>query len=134
MSLREKKKRAITFVRQEERIINYEWNHYKIVLIILIVLLTLEAYFTGSLEKFFNSIGDYGYIGGLISGFLFTYGVTTPFAIAAFFVLAGTLDIWVLTILGTLGGLVGEYFIYDFAKKEAGKAIKISKHRKVKLP
>lgn len=127
-------RKAIKFVKREEKFINYEWNHYKIILIIIIILLTLETYLTGSLQRFFNSLGNYGYIGSFISGFLFTYGVTTPFAIAAFFILAESLNIWLLTLLGSFGGLIGEYFIYDFAKKETGKTIKIYKNKKIKLP
>jgi uncharacterized membrane protein YdjX (TVP38/TMEM64 family) len=127
-------KKAIKFIRYEERFINYEWNHYKTVLIILIVLLTLESYLSGTLQKFFNSLGEYGYIGGFIAGFLYSYGVTTPFAIAAFVVLAKQLDIWLLIILGSLGGLIGEYFIYDFAKKESGKSLRIYKNKTIKIP
>jgi membrane protein YqaA with SNARE-associated domain len=127
-------KKTLKFIEREERFINYEWNHYKTVLIILIIFLTLESYLTGSLQQFFDSLGKYGYIGSFISGFLYTYGVTTPFAIAAFFILAKYLNIWLLTLLGTFGGLIGEYFIYDFAKKEVGKSVRIYKNKKIKLP
>jgi len=128
------KKEAMKFITYEERFINYEWNHYKTILILVIILLTLESYLTGTLQKFFNSLGNYGYLGSFVSGFLYSYGVTTPFAIAAFFVLAKNLNIWLLTILGSFGGLIGEYFIYDFAKKEAGKSVKIYKNKKIKIP
>jgi uncharacterized membrane protein YdjX (TVP38/TMEM64 family) len=121
-------------IRREERLINYEWNHYKTILLIIVILLTLESYLTGSLQQFFSSLGTYGYLGSFISGFLFTYGVTTPFSIAAFFILAENLNIWLLTISGAFGGLIGDYFIYDFARKEAGKSVKISKNKKIKLP
>jgi len=127
-------KKAIKFIRHEERFINYEWNHYKIVLITIIILLTLESYLTGSLQKFFDALGNYGYVGSFVAGFLYTYGVTTPFAVATFFILAEDLNIWLLTLAGTLGGLIGEYFIYDFAKKEAGKSVRIYKNKKIKLP
>ena len=128
------KKEAMKFITYEERFINYEWNHYKTILILVIILLTLESYLTGTLQKFFNSLGSYGYLGSFVSGFLYSYGVTTPFAIAAFFVLAKNLNIWLLTILGSFGGLIGEYFIYYFAKKETGKSVKIYKNKKIKIP
>ena len=127
-------RKTIKFIEREERFVIYEWNHYKTVLIVIIVLLTIESYLTGSLQKFLESLGSLGYLGGFISGFLFTYGVTTPFSIAAFFILAKYLNIWILTLLGTLGGLIGEYFIYDFAKNEAGKSVKIYKNKKIKIP
>jgi uncharacterized membrane protein YdjX (TVP38/TMEM64 family) len=127
-------KKAVKFIEREERFINYEWNHYKTILIVIIVLLTTESYLTGSLQKFLENLGSYGYLGGFMSGFLFTYGVTTPFSIAAFFILAKDLNIWILTLLGTLGGLIGEYFIYSFAKKEAGKSLRLYRNKKIKMP
>jgi hypothetical protein len=79
-------KRAVRFVE-------YEWNHYNTILILLVLLLTIEAWLTGYLEILLNSLGNYGYFGGLVAGFLFTYGITTPFAMASFIVLADSLDI-----------------------------------------
>jgi len=120
--------------KNEVNLIEYEWKHYKTILIVLVILLTLQSFLTGSLQQFFNSLGSYGYLGGLVAGFLFTYGITTPFAIAILFVLAENLNIWILTLIGTLGGLISEYFIYKFAINEAGKSIKIYKNKKIKLP
>jgi len=116
------------------RTVEYEWKHYKIILIILIAVLTTESYLTGYLPLFLDGLGKYGYAGGFVSGFLYTFGITTPIALASFFVLAKDLNIWILTILGSIGGLLSEYFIYDFAKKEARKTIKIYENKKIKLP
>ena len=127
-------KRTKRFVKNEEKFVKYEWKHYKAILIVLVVLLTVESYLSGSLELFLKNLGSYGYLSGLISGFLFTYGITTPFAIASFLILAESLNIWILTILGSLGGLLSEYLIYDFARKEASKTIKVYKNRKIRLP
>jgi len=85
---------------------------------------------TGYLEYFLGSLGNYGYLGGLISGFLYTFGVSTPFAVASFFILAESLNMWLLIILGSLGGLVSEYIIYKLAKCETEK---VCKKRKIKL-
>jgi len=96
--------------------------------------LTIESYLTGVLQYFLDNLGSYGYLGGFAAGFLYTFGITTPFAIASFFVLAGQLDTWVLTILGSLGGVLSEYFIYEFAKKEARKTIMVYRNRKIRIP
>ena len=66
-------KKAIKFVKREEKLIIYEWNHYKLALIIIVILLTLESYLTGSLEKFLLSLGNYEYLGALLAGFFYTY-------------------------------------------------------------
>lgn len=116
------------------RAVKYEWNHYKTVLLIVVVFLTLALYSKGYLTVFLESLGSYGYLGGLISGFLYTFGISTPFAIASFFILAKNLDILLLVLLGTLGGLISEYIIYEFSKCEARKIIKICRENKIKLP
>jgi hypothetical protein len=116
------------------RFVEYEWNHYNTILILLVMLLTIEAWLTGYLEILLNSLGNYGYFGGLAAGFLFTYGITTPFAMASFIVLADSLDIWTLTLAGTIGGLFSEYLIYRFAQNEADKTLKMCKKKGLKLP
>ena len=120
--------------KNEVKLIEYEWKHYKTILIILVILLTLETFLDGSLQNFLKGLATYGYLGGFVAGFLFTYGITTPFAIAMLFILAESLNIWILTLIGTLGGLISEYFIYKFAINEAGKKIKIFGSKKIKLP
>jgi uncharacterized membrane protein YdjX (TVP38/TMEM64 family) len=126
--------RTKRFVKNEEKFVKYEWKHYKAILIVLVVLLTVESYLSGSLESFLRGLGSYGYLGVLFSGFLFTYGITTPFAIASFFILAESMNIWTITILGSLGGLLSEYIIYDFVRKKANKNIKVYRNKKIRLP
>jgi uncharacterized membrane protein YdjX (TVP38/TMEM64 family) len=126
-------KKAIKFVEREERFISYEWNHYKLVLIILVILLTLEAYLTGSLEKFLLSLGTYEYLGALFAGFFYTYGATTAFSVATFFVLAKVLNPWMLAFLGALGSIVSEYIIYNFVSERCDKFVKIN-NKKYKIP
>ena len=126
-------KKAIKFVKREEELIIYEWNHYKLVLIILVILITLEAYLTGSLEKFLLSLGNYEYLGAFFAGFFYTYGATTAFSVATFFILAKVLNPWILALLGALGSIVSEYIIYDFVSERSGKTIKIG-NKEYKIP
>ena len=127
MLVAETEKRAI-------HLLKYEWNHYKTLLIVFIAILTLELYLSGYLQIFLESMGKYGYLGGFVAGFLYTFGITTPFAVAATFILAEILNIWILTFLSSLGGVLSELIIYVFAREESGKSIKISKNRKIKIP
>jgi len=122
------------FLRREEKFIEYEWRSYNTLAILFIFLLTIYLALSGLLQEFLLSLGKYGYIGGFISGMLFTYGITTPLAMAAFFILSKILDIWLLTFLGAIGGVITEYTIYRFARNEVGKTIKIYKNKKIKFP
>jgi len=131
--LNRKEKEAIRAVEREERFISYEWNHYKLVLIILVILLTLEAYLTGSLEKFLLSLGNYEYLGAVLAGFFYTYGATTAFSVATFFILAKALNPWLLAFLGALGSIVSEYIIFNFVSERCDKFVKIN-NKKYKIP
>jgi len=126
-------KKAIKFVKREEKLIIYEWNHYKLALMTIVILLTLESYLTGSLEKFLLSLGNYEYLGALFAGFFYTYGATTAFSVATFFVLAKVLNPWILALLGALGSIVSEYIIYNFISEKSGKIIEIN-NKKYKIP
>jgi len=126
-------KKTINLMKREEELIISEWNHYKLTLIIIVILLTLESYLTGSLEKFLLNLGNYEYLGAVLAGFFYTYGATTAFSVATFFVLAKVLNPWVLALLGALGSIVSEYIIYNFVSKKSGKIIKIS-NKKYKIP
>jgi uncharacterized membrane protein YdjX (TVP38/TMEM64 family) len=114
--------------------VKYEWNHYKTVLIILAIVITLELYITGYLSFFLESLGSYGYLGGFVSGFLYTFGVSTPFAVASFFILAKTLNPWLIAFLGALGSVLSEYIIYKFVRIEAEKTFRKYKIKGLKLP
>lgn len=126
-------KKTIRFVKREEKLIISEWNHYKLALTIIVILITLESYLTGSLERFLLNLGNYEYLGALFAGFFYTYGATTAFSIATFFILAEALNPWILAFLGALSSIVSEYIIYDFVSRKSGKIIKIG-NKKYNIP
>ena len=127
-------KRTKRFVKKEEKFIKYEWKLYHTILLFLVLLLTLESFLTGSLERFLLNLGKLEYVGAIFAGFFFTYGVTTPFSIVTFFILADTLNIWLLAFLGALSSLVSEFIIYDFARIETKKLLKSRNIRGLKIP
>lgn len=116
-------KKEKRIIEKEEKLIKYEWNHYKTILIIIVIALTLESYITGSLEAFLSSLGQYEYLGAFFAGFFYTYGATTPFAIAVFFVLSQSLNPFLLALVGAFGSIFSEYMIYTFSKNQVRKAI-----------
>jgi len=131
MNIKSKTKKII---KEEKKFIRYEWKHYNTILFFLVLLLTLESFLTGSLERFLQNLGKYEYIGAIFAGFFYTYGITSPFSVAAFFILADMLDIWLLAFLGALSSIVSEFIIYDFTRIETKKLLKSQKIRGWKIP
>ena len=127
-------KRTKKFIKNEEKFIRYEWKSYNTILFFLVLLLTLESFLTGSLERFLQNLGEYEYIGAVFAGFFYTYGVTSPFSVATFFILADTLNIWLLAFLGALSSIVSEFIIYDFTRMETKKLLKSRKLNGWKIP
>jgi hypothetical protein len=127
-------KRTKRFVKNEEKFIKYEWRRYNTILFFLIFLLTLESFLTGSLQRFLQSLGEYGYLGALLAGFFYTYGVTSPFSVATFFILAENLNPWLLAFFGALSSVVSEIIIYDFTRVETKKLLRHHKIKGLKIP
>lgn len=125
-------------VQNDEKFVIYEWKRYHLLLFLLVILLTLEAFFTGSLQSFLQSLGSYGYLGALLAGFFYTYGMTSPFSVATFFVLAERLNPFLLAFFGALSSVISEFIIYSFSRHEYRRLarhhtvfrIKISRRRK----
>ncbi|MEM5781688.1 MAG: hypothetical protein QXD43_00640 [Candidatus Aenigmatarchaeota archaeon] len=126
--------KTINDLKEEEKIIKYKWRRYNTILFFLIFLLTVEAILTGSLENFLKNLGNYGYVSVIFAGFFYTYGVTSPFSVATFFILAEYLNPWIIAFLGGLSSVLSEIIIYDFANKETKKLIKHYKVKDLKLP
>jgi hypothetical protein len=122
------------FVENEEKFIRYEWKRYHTILFLLVFLLTLESFLTGSLQRFLQNLGEYEYVGAVFAGFFYTYGVTSPFSVATFFILADKMNVWLLAFLGALSSIVSEFIIYDFTRVETRKLLKSRKFRGWKIP
>ncbi len=57
-----------------------------------------------------------GYAGTFVLGFFYPYGVTTPAAIAGFFLLGKTLDPLVLALVGAAGAVISDFLIFYFIR------------------
>jgi hypothetical protein len=127
-------KEAIKIIDEEEKYIVYEWKRYEGLLFFLVTLLTIESILTGSLQSFLMDMGKYEYFGVMLAGFFYTYGATTPFSIAAFFILAENLNPWIIATFGALCTIPSEFMIYSFTRIETKKLLRSHKIRGFKMP
>jgi uncharacterized membrane protein YdjX (TVP38/TMEM64 family) len=127
-------KKTLKFIEREEKYVKYEWSHYNILLFILILFLTIEAISTGSLQIFLSNLGNYGYFGAILAGFFYTYGATSPFSVATFFILAKISNPWLLAFLGALSSIISECVIYEVVRIETEKTIRSHKIKGLKIP
>ncbi|MFQ5762080.1 MAG: hypothetical protein ACE5PO_03505 [Candidatus Bathyarchaeia archaeon] len=62
------------------------------------------------------SVGGIGYLGAFIVGMLYSYGATTPIAIATFLLMSNSLDPIALAIVGGAGAVFSDLFLYRFVR------------------
>jgi len=86
--------------------------------LILFLICTLFAYYLFNNELFSNivtNLGSYKYLGEFVGGLLFSFGFTTPIAIAIFLKLTPN-NIILASLIGGFGALIADLIIFKFIK------------------
>jgi len=86
--------------------------------LVLLALMTAAAYYIFSqsgVGAYFSGIGDLSYIGAFVSGLLFSFGFTTPFAIGIFMSLPAN-NIFLAAAIGGFGAMISDFLIFTFIK------------------
>ncbi|MEM5870133.1 MAG: hypothetical protein QXR09_03145 [Candidatus Aenigmatarchaeota archaeon] len=78
---------------------------------------------TNFMKNFIRSLGEFSYLGAFASGIFYTYGLTSPVAIAVLAVMGETMNFLLVSIIAALGSVVGDYFIFKFVKDHLLKEI-----------
>jgi hypothetical protein len=69
-----------------------------------------------SVQSFFHSLGDLGYLSAYLGGMLFAFGFGAPFGVAILLTIADDLNILVAALVGGLGALTTDYIIFKFIR------------------
>jgi len=85
---------------------------------------------TGLLGTLPITVGTTAYVSVFIAGLLFSFGFTTPFAIALFIDLAPHVEAVPAALLGGLGALLADTFIFEMARFSLSDELhRLGKHR-----
>ena len=111
-----------------------KYNYDKICLFLFSILLAYWIFYERDLEPFHNLISSLGYFGTFASGALYTYGFTSPPATALLLLLAEQQNPILAALLGGLGSLFSDIFIFKTIKYSFKEEIKLfAKERKKSL-
>lgn len=92
-------------------------NKYPKFLLLFITSLIAYLLFNGRTNpKFHVFIVSLGFLGTFLTGILFTYGFTAAPATAIFLILAKEQNILLAGLIGGLGALLGDLFIFNFIR------------------
>lgn len=108
-------------------------ERHKFLLFLLVLASSLWLWFSGTIEKFVLGLGDYGYLGALVGGFFYSYGVTSPFSVVLFAALAENVNTTVAAVVGGFSAMVSDYLIFKSVENALKKQIRIG-HYKIKIP
>ncbi len=104
----------------------------KILLLIATFVIAYFIFYERNFTSFHGFLSSLGYLGSFISGVFFTYGFTAAPATAVFLILAKEQNIFLATIFGGLGALVGDLLIFKFIRFSLSNEIeRLSKEKLV---
>ena len=111
----------------------YLEKYPKFLLLFITFLIAYLLFYGREFGPFRDFIAGLGYSGTFIAGMLFTYGFTAAPATAIFLILAESQNIYIASLIGGLGALVGDLFIFSFIRYSFVDEIKkLSKEKIVK--
>jgi len=102
--------------------------HWKYRNLILLLISFVVAYFILSykpISSFVQGFAHLGYLAAFILGMLFTYALTAVPATAALYNLGGTINPFLIALIGALGSVLSDYLIFRFVKDRLMDEIKL---------
>ncbi len=120
------------WIKKEEKLIEKEiikteklvWNYKNLFLFLLSIVLAVFILKSDFIKDYIYQLGKLEYLGALISGLFFTYGLTTAPSISVLYLISRDLNPIGVALFGALGALISDYLIFRFVKYSLSKEIK----------
>lgn len=93
-------------------------KYKNIAILILGIIFAVVLSKNDSFRNFLLNLGQFGYFGAFVAGIFFASTFTVASSLVILATLAETLPIWVVAVLGGIGCMVGDFFIFYFVKNE----------------
>lgn len=126
--------------RFSKRVVDAIWVFFikvKYPKLLMIALVALFAYWSFSLEtvqSFFHSLGELGYVSAFAGGMLFALGFGAPFGVAILLTIADDVNIWIAGVVAGLGALLSDYLLFRFIRTTFSEEIdRLRKSRPIGL-
>lgn len=92
------------------------WRYPNLTLLIISLVVTFFLLTNGYLDQLTSKLGNLGYLGVFIAGFLFVSTFTIAPAAAILFEFSKSLDPYLVAGIGGAGAAIGDYFAYIFIR------------------
>src|SRR3989344_2851920 len=100
------------------------FRYPKFLLLFITFIIAYFMFYSRNYEPFNNFIIDLGYSGTFVAGIMFAYGFTAAPATAVFLILAQHQNIYLASLIGGLGALISDLFIFSFIRQSFADEIR----------
>lgn len=106
------------------------YDYPKLTILVLFFILAYFIFSNNSVQNYVHSLGNYGYLGIFIAGMFFTFGFTTPLSVG-YFIIANPSNIYLAALLGGIGAVMGDLFIFNLIEWSFMDEFKRLKNEKI---
>lgn len=111
----------------------FQWKYRNLIFLTISVLFAYFMLQNAAIISYIEDVGHLGYIGAFISGTFFSYGLTTPPATAATYILGKTLNPFLIAFIGAFGALMSDFLIFRFVRDNLLEELETAT-RELKIP
>lgn len=97
-----------------KKIEKFEWKHRNLSFFLISIALAYFILKSNYIQVLIAHMGTFGYLGSLIAGLFFSYGLTVIPAMATLLILAENLNPFLIALFGAVGATAGNYLIFRF--------------------
>ncbi len=88
----------------------------KLALLACTIFLAYVTFRTATVQEFFHSLRELGYVSSFIGGFLFAFGFGAPFGVAILATIANDVNIYLAAAIGGAGALASDFLLFTFIR------------------
>lgn len=115
--------------------LDFKFKYKNLVFLFISFILAYFLLKSEFLENVIEQAGSYGYVGVLFIGMFFSYGLTTPIALAVFYKMGAFYNPFILAAIGAVGAIISDYLIFKLVKDVLwDEIILFMKENKIKFP
>lgn len=93
----------------------FKYKYPKLICLIVIILISYFIFSNPEINLMISNLGELGYLGVFIAGLMFAFGFTSPLA-AGFFLVLNPKNILIASIIGGIGAMFSDLFIFKFIR------------------
>ncbi len=123
------------FNKTVKKVQKFEWKYRNLILLAASITLSYFILRAKFVTAVISGLGTIGYLGSFIGGLFFSYGITTPPAVVALFLLSEKLNPFIVAATGAAGALISDYIIFRFVRDRLLEELKTaSEELKLRIP